>query len=104
MDIRDKILDQHKDGMGYKTISKKLSVKVTTLAAIIQKWKKFKMTVSCLWSAAPCKILPHRVRMILRKMVNQLKTTLEELVNNPKTLGTAVTKNTVRNTLQYAVD
>lgn len=104
MDIRDKILDQHKAGRGYKTISKKLSVKVTTLAAIIQKWKKCKMTVSCPWSAAPCKILPHRVRMILRKMANQLKTTLEELVNNPKTLGTAVTKNTVRNTLRYAVD
>ncbi len=39
-DVRDKIVDLHKAGMGYKTIAKQLGEKVTTVGAIIHKWKK----------------------------------------------------------------
>ncbi len=39
-DVRDKIVDRHKAGMGYKTITKQLGEKVTTVGAIIHKWKK----------------------------------------------------------------
>ncbi len=39
-DVRDKIVDLHKAGMGYKTIVKQLGEKVTTVGAIIRKWKK----------------------------------------------------------------
>ncbi len=42
-DVRDKIVYLHKAGMGYKTIAKQLSEKVTTVGAIIHKWKKHKM-------------------------------------------------------------
>ncbi len=45
-DIRDKIVDLNKAGMGYKTISKKLGEKETTVVAIIQKWKKYKTTIN----------------------------------------------------------
>ena len=38
-DIRDKILDLHKAGIGYKKISKQLDEKLT-VGAIIRKWKK----------------------------------------------------------------
>ena len=34
-DIRDKIVDLHKAGMGYKKISKQLGEKLTTVGAII---------------------------------------------------------------------
>ncbi len=34
MDVRDKIVDLHKAGMGYKTIAKQLGEKVTTVGAI----------------------------------------------------------------------
>ncbi len=33
-DVRDKIVDLHKAGMGYKTIAKQLGEKVTTVGAI----------------------------------------------------------------------
>ncbi|KAK3514578.1 hypothetical protein QTP70_021630 [Hemibagrus guttatus] len=36
-DVRDKIVELHKDGMGYKTIAKQLGEKVTTVGAIIRK-------------------------------------------------------------------
>ena len=40
-DIRDKIVDMHKVGMGYRTIGKQLGEKATTVGAIIRKWKKW---------------------------------------------------------------
>ena len=36
-DIRDKIVDLHKSGMGYRTIGKQLGEKATTVGAIIRK-------------------------------------------------------------------
>ncbi len=45
-DVRDKIVDLHKAGMGYKTIAKQLGEKVTTVGAIIHKWKKHKISPS----------------------------------------------------------
>ena len=43
-DVRDKIVDLRKGGMGYKTITKQLGEKVTTVGGIIHKWKKHKRT------------------------------------------------------------
>ncbi len=45
-DVRDEIVDLHKAGMGYKTIVKQLGNKVTTVGAIIRKWKKHKIIQS----------------------------------------------------------
>ncbi|KAJ8365478.1 hypothetical protein SKAU_G00143090 [Synaphobranchus kaupii] len=66
-DVRDKIVDLHKAGMGYKTIGKQLGEKETTVGAIIRKWKKHKMTINRPRSGAPRKISPRGVSMIMRK-------------------------------------
>ncbi len=79
-DVRDKIVDLHKTGMGYKTIAKQLGEKLTAVGVIICKWKKHKITVNLLRSGAPCKISPHRVSMIMRMVRNQPRTTQEDLV------------------------
>ncbi|XP_035992336.1 uncharacterized protein LOC118562987 isoform X5 [Fundulus heteroclitus] len=99
-DIRDQIVNLHKAGMGYRTISKKLDVKVPTVGAIIRKWKKYKVTINRPRSGAPCKILPEGMRMIIRKVMDQPSTTREELVNDLMAVGTTVTKHTVGNTLR----
>ena len=39
-DVRDKIVDLHKAGIGYKTIGKQLGEKQTTIGAIIYKVTK----------------------------------------------------------------
>ncbi len=99
-DVRDKIVDLHKAGMDYKTIAKQLGEKVTTVGAIICKWKKHKITVNLPWTGAPCKISPRGVSMIMRTVRNQPSTTREDLVNDLKAAGTIVTKKTIGNTLR----
>ncbi len=81
-DTRDKIVDLHKAGMGYRKIGKQLGEKATTVGAIIRKWKKFKMTVNLPRTEAPCKISPRGVSMILRKVRVWPRTTWEDLVND----------------------
>lgn len=99
-DMRDKIVQQHKAGLGYKTISKNLEVKVTTVGAIVRKWKKDKITVNHHRSGAPRKISPRGVSMIVRTVQANPRTTRNELVNDLKEAGTFVTKRTVTNTLR----
>jgi transposase len=100
MDVRDKIVDLHKAGMGYKTISKQLGEKVSTIGAIIRKWKKDKITVNHPRSGAPRKISPRAAAMTMRTVRNNPKTTREELVNDLKAAGITVTKRTISNTLR----
>ena len=91
-DIRDKNVDLHKAGMGYKKISKQLAEKLTTVGAIIRKWKKHKVTANLPRSGAPCKILPRGISTMMRKVRDQPSTTQEELVNDLKAVETTVTK------------
>uniref|UniRef100_A0AAZ1WWV6 CSD domain-containing protein n=1 Tax=Oreochromis aureus TaxID=47969 RepID=A0AAZ1WWV6_OREAU len=70
-----------------------LGQKETPVYMITGKWKKY--NISRPRSRASCKILPHRVRMIMRKMVDQPKTTWEELFNDLMAAWTTVTKNTL---------
>ena len=79
-DTRDKIVDLH------KKISKQLGETLTTVGAIIRKWKKHNIS-------------PRGISMMMRKVRDQPSTTQEELVNDLKAVGTIVTKRTITNTL-----
>nr|XP_033946046.1 glycine receptor subunit alpha-3 [Pseudochaenichthys georgianus] len=57
-DLRDQTVDLHQAGIGYKTIREQLGEKETTVGAIIQKWKKDKMSISRPRAGAPLKIWP----------------------------------------------
>ena len=95
-DIRDKIVDLHKAGMGYRAIRKQLGEKATTVGAIIRKW----MTVNLPLSGAPCKISTRGASMIMGKVMDQPRTTWQDLVNDLKRTGTTVSKKTISNTLR----
>ncbi len=59
--VRNKIVDLHKAGTGYKTIAKQLGEKVTTVGVIIHKWMKHKITVNLPRTGVSCKISPRGV-------------------------------------------
>ncbi len=77
-DVRDKVVDLHKAGMGYKTIAKQLGEKETTDGVTIRKWKKHKITINLPRTGAPCKISPRGVSVIMRTVRNQPRTTRED--------------------------
>lgn len=64
-------------------IVKELGENRSTVEAIVRKWKRLKVTVSLHWTGAPCKI-SQGVSLMLRKVRNQPRTTLEELDNDMK--------------------
>ena len=99
-DIRNKIVDLLKAGMGYKKISKQLGEKLT-VGAIIRKWKKHKVTPNLPRSGAPRKVSPRGISMMMRKVRNQPSTTQEEFVNDLKAVGTENHLRTISNTLQH---
>ena len=102
-DTRDKILDLHKAGMDYRKIRHQLGEKLTTVGAIIRKWKKHKVTTNLPRSGAPRKISPRGISMVMRKVRDQPSSTEEKLVNDLKAVGTTVTKRTISNTTLWRI-
>ncbi len=88
--------------MDYKTTTKQLGEKVTTVGVIICKWKKLKITVNL--PRSPCKISSRVVSMIMRMVRNHSRTTHEDLVNDLKAAGTIVTKKPIGNTMTWRTE
>ena len=87
-DRRNLIVAKHTDGIGYRRISKLLNVPVSTVGAIIQKLKDH-FTINWPRPGAPCRISDRGVKIIIRRVVQEPRTTCGELQKDLELAGTS---------------
>ncbi|KAG2465365.1 TCB1 transposase, partial [Polypterus senegalus] len=79
VDLGDRIVSRHKSGEGYRKSSAALKVPVSTVASIIQKWKKFKTTRTLPRAGRPSKLSDRGRRALVREVTKNPMVTLSEL-------------------------
>uniref|UniRef100_A0A8C7YAL0 Transposase Tc1-like domain-containing protein n=1 Tax=Oryzias sinensis TaxID=183150 RepID=A0A8C7YAL0_9TELE len=94
-DIRNRIIDNHHKGKGYKTISKQLEVPVTTVAHIIQKFKTHR-TVTHLHERGRKKKIDDKLRRwIVGTVSKEARTTSKDIKGELLDQGTSVSDRTI---------
>lgn len=100
VDLRNKIIDAHKIGEGYRLIGKRFKVHPSTVGSIIRKWKTHHTTLNLTRAGAPKKISNRALNRITRTVSDNPHVTRKDLVNDLETVGINVTKRTVTNALR----
>ena len=76
-DLRDKVVERHRSGDGYKNISKALNIFQSTVKTIIKKWKAYGTTKTLPISRCPSK-LDDQARRLIRDATKRPMTILKE--------------------------
>ncbi|KAI4892864.1 hypothetical protein NFI96_000757 [Prochilodus magdalenae] len=97
--IRDKIVEGHKAGRGYKTLSKELGLHVSTIGSIIRKWKAYGTTVNHPRPGQPFKVSSRAEARLVRMVKADPRITRRELQEDLMAVGTLVSNNTISNIL-----
>ena len=78
-DLRDKVVERHRSGDGYKNILKALNILFGTVKTIIKKWKAYGTTKALPRSGRPSKMDDQARRRPIREATKRPKATLKEL-------------------------
>ena len=76
--LRDKVVERHRSGEGYKKISKALNIPWSTVKSIIKKWKVYGTTQNLLRAGRP-KLSSRVRRALVREASKRPMTTLKDV-------------------------
>ena len=98
-DLRLRIVDLHKAGKSYKSISKSLDVHQSTIRQIVYKWRKFSTVSTLLRSGRPAKMTARAQRRMLNGVKKNPRVRAEDLQKSLKHANISVDESTIRKTL-----
>uniref|UniRef100_A0A803KA97 Transposase Tc1-like domain-containing protein n=1 Tax=Xenopus tropicalis TaxID=8364 RepID=A0A803KA97_XENTR len=97
--VRDKVIEKFKAGLGYKKISKALNIPRSTVQVIIQKWKEYGTTVNLPRQGRPPKLTGRTRRALIRNAAKRPMVTLDELQKSTAQVGESVHRTTISRAL-----
>ena len=97
--VRDKVIEKYKSGLGYKKISKSLMIPRSTIKSIIFKWKEHGTTLNLPREGRPPKLTDRARRALIREATQRPEVTLTELQSSTAERGVSVHRTTISRTL-----
>lgn len=98
-DLRTKIVNSHKDGLGYKSISKKFEVPTATVQSIIKKFQSHHTTNNLIGRGRKRKLSARATRNIVRSVNANPTTTTKDILENLESSGIKISRQTLQRTL-----
>ena len=99
IEVRNRIVSAHKAGKGYKSISKQLELPVSSVRAVVQKYKKYGITTSLPRSGRPRKITARAERNMLREVSTNPRLTSSDIQKSLSASEIHVHTSTIRKRL-----
>ena len=97
--VRDKVVEKFKAGLGYKKISQALDISRSTVQATIRKWKEYGTTANLPRHGRPPKLTSQARRALIREAAKRPMVTLEELQRSTAQVGESVHRTTISRAL-----
>lgn len=93
---RQMVVDLHKCGNGYKKIHKRLNIPLSTVRAIIKKFKRYGTVENLMGRGRNCILPPRILRRMVREATKSPRITVKELQALVASWGHQVSKSTIR--------
>uniref|UniRef100_A0AAZ1XDH6 Transposase Tc1-like domain-containing protein n=1 Tax=Oreochromis aureus TaxID=47969 RepID=A0AAZ1XDH6_OREAU len=97
--VRDKVIEKFKAGLGSKKISQALNIPRSTVQAIIQKRKEYGTTVNLPRQGRPPKLTGRTRRALIRNAAKRPMVTLDKLQRSTAQVGESVHRTTISHAL-----
>lgn len=98
-DLRARIVELHKAGRGYKSISKSLDVHVSTVRQIIYKWREFKTVATLPRRGRPAKMTARAQRRMVSEVRRNPRASAKALQTSLVHANISVHTSTIRKCL-----
>ena len=94
-----RMVDLHKAGKGYKSISKSLDVHQSTVRQIVYKWRKFSTVATLPRSSHPAKMTARAQRRMLNEVKKNPRVSAKDLQKSLEHANISVDESTIGKTL-----